>query len=141
MPYADPTRRYAASRAWAERHPERCRAYANAHDARHRDSRREAGRRYRAADPAKVASIRRKSRLKQEYGLTLEGFDSLLVAQSGRCAICGAPMPAPVIDHDHGTGRVRKLLCSECNLGLGKFRDSPALLRAAHQYLKEHQHA
>lgn len=39
------------------------------------------------------------------------------------------------IDHDHRTGKVRGILCQACNLGLGKFRDDPALIKSAIRYL------
>lgn len=42
------------------------------------------------------------------------------------------------VDHDHGTGELRKLLCFDCNAGIGKFREDPDLLRAAVTYLFEH---
>jgi hypothetical protein len=57
------------------------------------------------------------------------------------CDICGAPGSSKKrnsIDHDHETAQVRGLLCDSCNLGLGKFKDSPELLQRAIQYLEKH---
>ncbi|MEU0663871.1 endonuclease VII domain-containing protein [Streptomyces lavendulocolor] len=71
-------------------------------------------------------------------------------ARGGTCAICGRPDGegrALSVDHDHGCcpegdrtcGKcVRGLVCGACNHGLGKFRDSPELLRAAAAYLERH---
>lgn len=86
-------------------------------------------------DPEKRKRSRRKSKLLAKYGLTIEEWDALLIAQSGRCLICLDPMRDPHVDHDHGTGEVRGLLCQSCNLGLGHFRDRPDLLRAAADYV------
>lgn len=53
------------------------------------------------------------------------------------CAICGKPPRARLqIDHNHKTGKYRGLLCDNCNIGLGHFKDSPELLRKAIDYLK-----
>lgn len=84
---------------------------------------------------------KRRSRLKQKYGLTLEEFDELLAQQGGGCAICGSPDPNAQhgvwhVDHCHKTGRVRGLLCGPCNTGIGQMRDDPARLRAAADYLE-----
>lgn len=59
--------------------------------------------------------------------------------RSGRCAICGVPEAectrSLAIDHCHKTGAFRGFLCSNCNNGLGIFKDNPALLKKAADYL------
>jgi hypothetical protein len=77
----------------------------------------------------------------RKYGLTLEARDAMIASQGGRCAICPNVLDVSKpkgchVDHDHKTGKVRGLLCSGCNLGLGHFRDDPALLRIAASYLE-----
>lgn len=54
----------------------------------------------------------------------------------GVCMICEAAK-ATSMDHCHITGRLRGLLCHNCNVGLGHFRDSPALLSRAIVYIEE----
>ena len=78
---------------------------------------------------------RKMRRLKTRYDLTKEQFNEMLDAQKGLCLIC--PNPASVVDHDHTTLKVRGLLCSKCNLGIGYFQDNPELLIKASEYLKE----
>lgn len=79
------------------------------------------------------------------YGISLSRYDEMLAAQNGLCAICGKAETSHSsrggvkmlsVDHCHKKGHVRKLLCSSCNWGLGNFRDDPALLRAAADYLE-----
>ena len=60
----------------------------------------------------------RKSHLKRKYGLTLEDFDAMVASQGGGCAICGRT-DADNVDHDHVTGRVRGILCFNCNVAIG----------------------
>ncbi len=84
----------------------------------------------------------RKWHLKTKYGLTPEDDDNLLDEQGGGCAICGDPPPATGslhVDHDHDTGRVRSLLCFQCNAGLGQFRHDPDLLWRAAEYAGTHR--
>jgi hypothetical protein len=76
----------------------------------------------------------RKSHLKRKYGLTLEAFDELLASQGGGCAICGKP-DADNVDHDHVTGRVRGILCFNCNIAIGQVEDDEDRLAAAMTYL------
>jgi len=77
-----------------------------------------------------------------------EEIEILLAKQNGGCAICGAREGHRsargrscrlAIDHDHQTGTIRGLLCNNCNRGLGRFKDSIALLEAAIRYLKRGQ--
>jgi len=74
------------------------------------------------------------------YGISPEEFDELVALQEGQCAICRGDEPGGKgnwhVDHDHETGRIRGLLCGDCNLGLGKFRDRPDLLELAAAYLR-----
>jgi Recombination endonuclease VII len=78
--------------------------------------------------------------LRWRYGITLAEYEALLAEQGGGCAICGATDPGSnrrylFVDHDHSTDLIRGLLCANCNLALGKFRDDPSLLRKAADYL------
>jgi hypothetical protein len=83
----------------------------------------------------------------RRYGLTDAEFLKMVEDQNDLCAICRQPETAMIrdtlcrlaIDHDHNPPfKVRGLLCKQCNLGLGKFGDSPARLRAAADYLETH---
>lgn len=83
---------------------------------------------------------RRALHLRQKYGLTLAQYEAMRDEQGGLCAICRRPpdVKGLAVDHDHATGSVRALLCGNCNTALGKFGDSPELMRAAIAYLDEH---
>lgn len=91
--------------------------------------------RYRLLDHKTV----RARNLMKNYGLTVAAYDALLAGQGGVCAICGRPPDErhPLhVDHCHATGRVRGILCSNCNLALGNAGDDPARLRAMAEYLE-----
>lgn len=79
------------------------------------------------------------------YGLSYPALHAFYDRHDNRCCICGEEQcewsHADVlnIDHDHATGELRGLLCTGCNAGLGFFRDDPAKLRAAAEYLERHR--
>lgn len=90
-----------------------------------------------AANKAKIALKSRRARL-ASYGLSLEEYDSRLIAQGGGCAICGArPNGRPLdVDHVHDeSGRVRGLLCGRCNSTLERFEAVPNFGTRATSYL------
>ena len=75
----------------------------------------------------------------KKYGIDFDEFQKMLISQNGGCAICGKTQPGKRdfhIDHDHKTGKVRGLLCVNCNLGIGNMQDDPSLLRLAIRYLE-----
>lgn len=86
----------------------------------------------------------REYKLQRNYGISLEEFDLMVTAQGDRCACCGTSEPGGSketwnVDHDHSTGKVRGLLCTNCNHGIGKLGDSIEGLEQALRYLKQSQ--
>lgn len=91
----------------------------------------------RKQNPDKERLRKRKQKLKSKYNLTLEEYNLMYSKQEGRCLICGTFYNKLNIDHCHTTGKVRGLLCTLCNTGLGSFKDNSSLLGRAILYLKE----
>lgn len=99
-------------------------------------------------NPGRYEELNRKYLL-AEFGITPEQYMAMHDAQGGKCAICWQPETTPnrrrtgvrmlAVDHCHTSGVVRALLCSACNTSLGKFREDPALLRAAAVYLEKYR--
>ncbi|MFD6419450.1 endonuclease VII domain-containing protein [Streptomyces sp. NPDC060194] len=77
----------------------------------------------------------RAGHLKRQYGLTEADRDALAEEQKGLCAICLTNF-AVHVDHCHDTGRVRGVLCFNCNSAIGKLGDDPDRLRRAAAYLE-----
>ncbi len=81
--------------------------------------------------------------LRRTFGITLDEYRQILLEQGGVCDICGKPETSTFrgklkhlsVDHDHETGKVRGLLCNDCNIGLGWFKDNVQVLRNAIHYL------
>ena len=79
--------------------------------------------------------------LLRKYGINAELRDKLAEIQGG-CGICGAKVPGGRyntwnVDHCHHTGKVRGVLCWDCNVGIGKLKDDAQLLRRAIQWLEQ----
>ncbi len=88
------------------------------------------------------ATLVRKWKNKNRYGMVVGQFEDMYNKQEGKCLICGSfliidgsPSKRPNVDHDHKTGKVRGLLCRRCNQGIGVFEDDSSLLFNASKYL------
>lgn len=94
---------------------------------------------YRGTHP-QIIIQNHKAHLKRKYGISKEEYDLLYDKQKGCCAICGRHQSelkvALCVDHDHATGKIRGLLCKNCNLLLGYAEDSRGVLIKAMQYLR-----
>jgi hypothetical protein len=104
--------------------------------AKHRDARLVYKRKW-----AKEHKDEQKNRnLKWNYGISREEYDTLLESQGGCCAICGKEGNPDgqmmSVDHDHKTGKIRGILCRNCNLGIGYLEDNKETLLSAIGYLE-----
>lgn len=82
--------------------------------------------------------VKREIVLRSQYGITVTDYKRMLQAQGGGCLLCGGTNKSGkrlAVDHCHTTGVVRGLLCTNCNVGLGCFKDSPELMMKAIEYL------
>jgi len=81
-------------------------------------------------------------KLKSRYNITLQDFDNLLEKQAASCGVCFTPFePSAVknVDHCHTTGKVRGIVCTNCNLALGHLKDFPEVAESAANYLRRHE--
>jgi len=95
-------------------------------------------------NPERIKEINRK----HKFGISPEEYDLKSKKQKNRCAICGKKethrdhrshkLTSLSVDHDHKTGKIRDLLCRNCNRVLGLFSDNATLFKKVIQYLKKH---
>lgn len=94
---------------------------------------------YLEKNPGYAKKTDLKYRLTHKFKLTLKQYEELGEKNNWSCFICQKKQLDSkirlAIDHDHITNKVRGLLCSKCNHGLGMFNDDKSLLRKAIQYL------
>lgn len=94
-----------------------------------RDKWRVASRKYDRSD-----KTRRRNKTLEKYGLNIDTYNKMFDEQGGKCKICDRGISL-VVDHCHNTGKIRGLLCNDCNVGLGTFKDNKELLLKAIGYL------
>lgn len=104
-----------------------------------REKEREASKRWQREHPQESSRIRLRAQVKL-YGLTLEQYEQMEKQQNGCCAICQkVPDRRLDIDHNHTTGKVRSLLCSNCNTSVGLLQEDSNLAMKLVEYLQAHQ--
>lgn len=137
----------AYARSWRAKNIVRLREYGRAQSAKWREMNLEQFQEYQRTYHRHPSKRRRQweRELQKTYGITIDDYNRMLDEQEHSCAICGVEAwdaggkgNRLHVDHDHTSGRVRALLCNKCNVGLGSFRDDPAALRAAADYLEKH---
>jgi len=81
----------------------------------------------------------REYNLNYKYGISVKDFNLMLHNQDNKCAICKIDQCEInknfCVDHCHSTKKVRGLLCSKCNISIGKFKDDINILKKAVKYL------
>lgn len=115
----DPEKAKRHSEAWRKRNPD----YTKKYYAKNKASVTERNLAWRAANPDKVRRSNYLAKLRR-YGITEAEHQAMVARQGNLCAICGTPPPegkSLCIDHHHGAGHVRGLLCSRCNRDLDRF--------------------
>jgi len=96
---------------------------------------------WRQEDKSRTRKCWRDSKLKKKYNITEAQYQEMKLEQNNKCGICKEELGfghLSAIDHCHKTGKVRALLCRNCNLGLGHFKDSIDVLKSALKYLQKY---
>jgi len=88
----------------------------------------------------------RGNNLKQRFNMSIAEYNEIFLKQKGKCAICELAETSVdskgnikwlSVDHHHGNGDIRGLLCNSCNTGIGLLQDSAKIMYSAINYLKE----
>lgn len=82
-------------------------------------------------------------KLRQNFGLSIEKYNNMLEAQNNKCAICNIDQRDLKrnfdVDHCHKTGKIRGLLCHNCNVAIGLFRENTEVIQNSIEYLNLHK--
>ncbi len=93
--------------------------------------------------PSQAPERKRELHLQRTYGISPEEYNQMLLKQEGKCSACpateaGGKHNVFVVDHCHRTGKVRGLLCKDCNIVLGIMQDDPSRFANLITYLAKH---
>ena len=97
-------------------------------------------------NPERAHLSQRQRNLKHRFGVDLEWYEEQFKKQNYSCAICESKTNKTAgdrqfwnfsVDHCHDSGKIRGILCNNCNRALGLFQDNFELLKKAADYLEE----
>lgn len=117
----------------------RCRPCYNFHQAQYRnkpENKDRIQRSWKEASSKYYSTEKRRNKTLRGYGLDESDYNEMYEAQDGTCKICNQDLRL-VVDHCHESGKVRGLLCNQCNIGLGAFYDNIERLQVAINYLND----
>ena len=116
--------------------------------AKHKEKRLKQIAEYTASKPKEwIQAKGRRDHLRRRYNITPQEYETKLASQDYKCAVCGkdaadnkrgGKLDPLHIDHCHTSGKLRDLLCYQCNSGLGQFKDNTETLQKAIDYLHKH---
>ena len=137
MAYKDKEKKREYNREYRLKNKDKRREYYLKNKDKINDKKRE----YHLKNKDKIKDKMREYNLKNKYNLTPEQYNQILANQDNKCAICNEPFKNKRnihVDHNHLTGKVRGLLCSNCNTGIGLFKEDKSILKSAIGYLAKY---
>ncbi len=138
-------------KAWRDANKEKLKAYMRSYhaankeklNAQHRARYEANGDKYKAQKKLYYVANKKEihsKQIKRAYGIGHEEQKHMFISQGGVCAICGNQFKNSRdmhVDHCHKTGKIRQLLCHNCNRGIGFLQDDIGLLSKAIDYLNK----
>ena len=144
MPYKDPEKKKEYNRKYRIGHKERINAKTREWHKANKHKSREYSKKYREKHKIHTSKyyfhVAKNYHLKKKYGITLEQYNNMLVDQNGVCHLCGRTNGdrSLAVDHNHKTGKVRRLLCAHCNYLVGTVESRQSEIDRIKEYLCEY---
>ncbi len=135
MAFKNKDREKAYKHEWYVQNKEHCLQRSRIYAEEHSSLIQEIAERWKSNHPGELSKAQRKSHLKRTYNLSLEDYNKLYIAQSGKCAICDQFEEKLDVDHDHTTNEIRGLLCRQCNVALGMIQENMSILSNMAMYV------
>jgi len=133
------------TKRWKDANPDKVKELSKKWDKLNAGKRAKTTKIWEANNPDKV----RDKALRNDYGITLEQYSQMLIDQDYTCKICNKPESSIdprtsriknlAVDHCHKSGKIRGLLCSYCNRGIGYLKEDISTLQNAIKYLSDEQ--
>jgi len=122
--------------AWKKKNIERVNEYNRAWSAEYRKNNKQNIKEWFMAWDKNTKQYKKNATLKHVYGITLEDYENMYISQEGKCITCHKFYEVLCVDHNHLTGKVRGLLCRNCNTALGVINDNIVILENMIVYLE-----